>query len=155
MHINIDVSRVESLPEDLTGELLGSAVKEDFIALRWLVEDWERGTNRFSKPGEAFYEARIHGRLVGVCGMNRDPYAKDSTFGRLRRLYVLPELRRNGVGRILVTRALEDARGGFRVVRLRTLDEPSAAFFEAIGFAPAHGVKDCTHSIVLESRDNG
>lgn len=115
------------------------------MALRWLLEDWEKGTNRFSEPGEALYEARIDGRLVGVCGLNLDPYVEDATSGRLRRLYVLPEFRRRGVGRSLVLRALEDAHSTFRVVRLRTINEQSAAFFESLGFVRVQGLENCSH----------
>jgi GNAT superfamily N-acetyltransferase len=151
MRTKIDVTYGDNLTADLHEELLATAMDEGFVAMRLLQEDWDIGVNRFSEPGEALYDARIHDRLVGVCGMNRDPYVKDSTIGQLRRLYELPGQRRKGVGRTLVLRALEDARSAFRAVHLRTINEQSAAFFKAIGFTPVRGVEGCTHIKVFES----
>jgi GNAT superfamily N-acetyltransferase len=144
---HIEVTRETTLPSDLEEALLPKAIHEGFEALRWLVEDWANGENRFSEVGEALYTARIDGRLVGICGVNRDPYADAATVGRLRRLYVHPDFRRQGVGRRLVQRASDEARGYFRCIRLRTLDASSAAFFEAIGFLKVEGDQSCTHAI--------
>ena len=105
----------------------------------------------FSLPGESFYEARVNGRLVGVCGLNLDPYGTDLSLGRLRRLYVLPELRRKGVGRLLVSRVLKDACTHFQIVRLMTLDNHSALFFEALGFSRVLGEERISHIIQLNS----
>jgi N-acetylglutamate synthase-like GNAT family acetyltransferase len=138
---------VDSLPDDLAEELIPASVKEGFSPMQWLREQWDSGTNRFSEPGEALYVARLGGKLVGVCGLNRDPFARDSGTGRLRRLYVLPEMRRRGIGRVLVVRVLEDAQGHFDRVNLRTLDDQSAEFFEALGFARLDGVEGATHKI--------
>jgi GNAT superfamily N-acetyltransferase len=145
----IEVTRETTLPSDLEEMLLPEAIHEGFEALRWLVEDWANGENRFSEMGEALYTARIDGRLVGVCGVNRDPYADVAAVGRLRRLYVHPQFRRLGVGRRLVRRAADEARGHFRCIRLRTLDPSSAAFFETIGFSKVGGDPSCTHNLPL------
>jgi N-acetylglutamate synthase-like GNAT family acetyltransferase len=135
------------MPADLAEELIPASVKEGFSPIRWLREQWDSGTNRFSEPGEALYIARLGGRLVGVCGLNRDPFARDSGTGRLRRLYVLPEVRRRGIGRVLVLRVLEDAQDHFARVNLRTLDDQSVLFFEALGFARLDGAEGATHMI--------
>lgn len=48
--------------------------------------------------------------------------------GEIKRLYVRPEFRRRGLGRMLVQRALIEARHiGYHIVRLDTLREMSAA----------------------------
>ena len=142
----IEVLRVDSLPDDLDRELAAAAAEEGFSPLLWLKAQWADGTNRFSEPGEAFFVARAGARLVGVCGLNRDPYARGHASGRLRRLYVLPEFRRRGVGRCLVLAALDHAHGHFDAVNLRTLDPRSAAFFETLGFARVEGVQSVTHT---------
>jgi GNAT superfamily N-acetyltransferase len=153
---DICISRVHTLPPDLDRELVPASVREGFEPVRWLHDDWEAGTNRFSAPGEAFYVARVDGRLVGVCGVNRDPFVDDPTVGRLRRLYVLPEFRRRGVGRQLVERALQDAGEHFDVVRLRTTDARSAAFFEVVGFTRIQGQEGVTDAGIIQMvRVNG
>src|SRR5712692_9919279 len=37
-----------------------------------LATEWDSGANRFDKPGEALFVARVDGRPVGVCGLNVD-----------------------------------------------------------------------------------
>jgi N-acetylglutamate synthase-like GNAT family acetyltransferase len=156
MKPEITISRVHTLPPDLDEELVPASVHEGFEPLQWLCADWEAGANRFSGPGEAFYVARVHGRLAGVCGMNRDPFVDDPTVGRLRRLYVLPEFRRRAVGRRLVERALREATEHFGVVRLRTTDARSAAFFEALGFIRVQGQQSTEDAGIINMvRENG
>ncbi len=146
---SINVERITSLPADLGLELLPAADAEGFAPLSWLVEEWRAGKNRFDRQGEALYVVRVEHRLLGVCGLNRDPYAKNESTGRLRRLYVHPEHRRQGIGSLLVRQALLEAREQFDVVQLRTLDPHSAAFFVAIGFRMLEGDPAVTHRVDL------
>jgi putative acetyltransferase len=57
--------------------------------------------------------------------------------GEIKRLYVRPAVRRHGLGRRLVERALKEARRvGYRTVRLDTLREMrvAIALYTAFGF---------------------
>jgi N-acetylglutamate synthase-like GNAT family acetyltransferase len=149
--MDIVINRVDVLPEDIHSEVLEASIREGFSPIQWLIDHWQEGKNRFSLPGEALYEARINGHLVGVCGINQDPYADGrSRAGRIRRLYVLPEYRRNGVGRKLVLKAVEDAHSHFAEANLRTFDQGSAKFFESIGFTGIEGDPNRTHRITIE-----
>ena len=150
---SINVERITSLPADLESELLPAAEAEGFAPLSWLVEEWQAEKNRFDRQGEALHVARVGRRLLGVCGLNRDPYAGDDSTGRLRRLYIHPDHRRQGIGRRLVRQALHEAREHFDVVRLRTLDPRSAAFFETIGFNKLEGDPAATHRLFFDDRD--
>jgi GNAT superfamily N-acetyltransferase len=98
-----------------------------------LVSDWASGSNRFDRPGECLVGAVADGMLIGVCGLNHDPYTKRSGVGRLRHLYVRKAGRRSGVGAMLVRHLLEQARGIFTIVRLRTTPD-AALFYERLGF---------------------
>lgn len=149
----IIIQNIRELPSDFDKELLPASTQEGFEPIKWLMVDWENKKNQFAKPGEAFYAARYDGRLVGVCGVNRDPYTKDDSMGRLRRLYVLPQVRRMGVGRQLVERAIIDAQNHFNAVRLRTLDDQSASFFEAAGFRAIEGQDEATHEMKFDVSD--
>jgi N-acetylglutamate synthase-like GNAT family acetyltransferase len=140
----LQIARVESLPLNLDDEIVPVAKRENFRAIEWLKNDWQKGVNRFDKPGEAFYVARLNDHLVGVCGVNRDPFVGDASIARLRRLYVLPQYRRLGIGRQLVLRAQEDARKHFIVIRLRTTSEEAGVFFESVGFAEIEGDEQAT-----------
>src|SRR5580704_2328941 len=100
--------------------LLVEAEQQGFEFMRRLVEEWALGANRFDRQGERFLGAFGDGQLLGVGGLNRDPYANTDGVGRLRHLYVLASARRLGVGSLLVSHILQDAQPSFRVVRLRT-----------------------------------
>jgi 2,3-bisphosphoglycerate-dependent phosphoglycerate mutase len=145
------IERVDELPRDLD-PLVRESVGEGLRLLERLRDGWRSGGNRFDRPGEALFSARIDGRLAGIGGLNRDPYQSDPFVGRVRHLYVDPRLRRRGIGAAIVGRVLETARGHFARVRVRTNDPDAAALYETLGFVRVSGVADSTHEIELAGR---
>jgi GNAT superfamily N-acetyltransferase len=143
------ITRVVHLPPDVD-ELVALSLGEQFRALARMRAAWADGSNRFDARGEALFEAREDGRLVGICGLNRDPYTTMPQVGRVRHLYVHPEWRRQGIGRALLRHVLEQAGQAFSRVRLRTLRPDADAFYRALGFAAVDGAPDVTHEIVLK-----
>lgn len=137
-----------TLPHDIT-ELLWSERDEGHTLVLRLVNDWKDGSNRFDATGEIAIEARVADRLVGVGGLNRDPYLSDPRVGRLRHVYVSPDVRGTGVGRALVEELVERARGHFERVRLRTVTPEGSRFYVALGFQPTPDEQDSTHAIVF------
>jgi len=84
-----------------------------------------------------------------VCGLNRDPYLRDATVGRVRHLYVAVDHRRRGIGTELVSAVMSLARGHFARLRLRT-DSPDAdEFYLSLGFMPVTGELACSHQLVF------
>lgn len=75
-----------------------------------LQQEWKEGTNRFDQAGEILLLAIQNQQVVGVCGLNRDPYTDNDRVGRVRRLYVSVDSRRRGIGRLLVTEIQTTAR---------------------------------------------
>ena len=146
MSIQSEISTLKELPSDLD-ELVQASANEGFGLLERLRDEWRCGANTFVLPGEALFEARHKGALVGVCGLNRDPYADDPSVGRVRRLYVAPEARRMGVGRRLVSAVLREACGHFATVRARTTAHEGALFYQALGFHQTSGVPTASHEI--------
>jgi GNAT superfamily N-acetyltransferase len=86
------------------------------------------------------------GALIGVGGLNIDPYLHRADVGRIRHVYVLGDWRRRGIGRTLVSRLIDEARRSFREVRLRTDTDEGASFYAQRGFRPTN---DATASLVL------
>ena len=64
--------------------LKAESIALNFNMLRRLEENWQRGENRFNAPGEKLLGAFLNGRLVGVCGLNRDPFSQQPRAGRIR-----------------------------------------------------------------------
>lgn len=143
---SVSVILMTCLPFDRFAELVGESEREGYGFLRRLVDDWEDGSSRFARSGEALFAAVAAGRVVGVCGLNIDPYLRDDRVGRVRHLYVTAEYRRRGVGHRLVAEVVRSARGRFDQLRLRTESDPAARFYEEIGFRRCRGTADCTHT---------
>jgi GNAT superfamily N-acetyltransferase len=143
------IRRLHHLPADRFADLVTESEKAGFRFLRRLVEDWADGSNRFARPGEALFAAVGGGRIVGLCGLNCDPFCLDGRVGRIRHLYVAEAYRRRGIGRLLVAAVVTAAHNAFDRLRLRTDHEPAARFYEALGFRRCNGEPKCTHVMEL------
>jgi GNAT superfamily N-acetyltransferase len=131
--------------------LVQQSEAEGFRFLQRLRIDWITGTNRFDGRGEALFGAYHADLLVGVCGLNVDPYLGLPQVGRVRHLYVAAAHRRCGVGRALLRSVVLHAESFFQRLRLRTDSPDAACFYESQGFARADHV-DATHFVDLRRR---
>jgi GNAT superfamily N-acetyltransferase len=139
------IARLDALPLDRFAEMLVESEVCGYRFLRRVVDAWESGANRFSRPGEAFLIAELGTRWVGVCGLSIDPYLDDPRVGRVRNVYVLAEYRGAGIGRRLVEEAIARARVRFDTLRLRGEEEGHARRYESLGSRRCTGIADCTH----------
>jgi ribosomal protein S18 acetylase RimI-like enzyme len=146
---DITIVQLEKMPPDCLAELVAESEAAGFRFVRRLVDDWVSGQNRFDSPNEVFFAALSGSRIIGVCGLNADPYLAEPGVGRVRRLYVLAAFRRSGVGRQLTQAVVAAARGRFRLLRVRTGNEKAARLYESLGFQAAVGVPECTHLLQL------
>ena len=149
--MNIEIQTVRSLPlEDLT-PLVEESESEGFFPLGRLVREWQSGQNRFDQPGEALFVARRGERILGICGLNRDPYVSppDPQVGRVRHLYVAIAARGSGVGGRLVRAVIAAALGHFTRLRLRTDCPIAARFYRSLGFVPTPDDPTATHAMEL------
>lgn len=144
----LSVDSITSLPNDIA-RLLGESLGEGHNLVKRLVDEWDDGSNRFDRPGEIALQARLGGKLVGIGGLNRDPYLDDPAVGRIRHLYVSPGARRQGVGRSLVVALVDVARTTFRRVRLRTSQPEASLLYLALGFEETGDEPDATHVLRL------
>ncbi|WP_426530390.1 GNAT family N-acetyltransferase [Bradyrhizobium sp. McL0615] len=131
----IEITRLHELPSVIE-PLRTDAARQGFRFVERLVSDWTSGANTFGQPGERILGAFTDAMLVGVGGLNRDPYAADPAVGRIRHLYVRSDHRRSGIGRAMVDHLLNEARLTFSQVRLRTDTEEAARFYLRCGFSP-------------------
>jgi GNAT superfamily N-acetyltransferase len=91
-------------------------------------------------PGDRMLIGRIDGRSV-ACGAVR---AAEPGVGEIKRMYVVPELRGNGLGRAVLEALEAEAREmGFDRVRLDTGDRQTAiALYRSAGYRPIDAYND-------------
>ncbi|WP_280169965.1 GNAT family N-acetyltransferase [Priestia megaterium] len=65
--------------------------------------EYKNGQNVFNKIGERLWE--VYGeknKLIGVAGLNQNPYSQYANVRRVRRFYVSAQFRRKGIGKQLL-----------------------------------------------------
>ncbi|MEO1448736.1 MAG: GNAT family N-acetyltransferase [Bacteroidota bacterium] len=130
--------------------LLRASREEGFRFLHRLDTDWISGKNRFEQTGEALYGLFLGDQLIGLGGINLDPYARSADVGRLRRFYILPAHRRQGLGRSLCQHIFDQHQAYFREIRLRTDQKAAANFYTSIGFSANPEAVQHTHALILK-----
>jgi len=141
----VQIERLTEASPGLFDALVAESERAGYGFVRRLAHEWASGANRFDRPGEALFAARMDGRLIGACGLNVDPYTPAPGVGRVRHLYVLTDYRRLGVGRRLVEQVLDAARGRFERLRLSTQNPAAAQLYERLGFERRIEAADHTH----------
>lgn len=79
----MDIIHIEGeLPADIS-TLAPFATAEGIGIIDTLIAEWASGANRFTRPGEVLFVARIDGRLAGTGGLTYDYNFPDAL--RMRR----------------------------------------------------------------------
>lgn len=129
--------------------MLAESSSEGFRHIERLIDEYETGINTFEQEAEALLVCRMHNKVVGICGLNRDPNSGMTDTGRIRRLYVMREFRRHGVGRRLIDAVIQKAEKHYVRLVLYT-DQPVAGFFyHTLGFREVAGMEKITHVLEL------
>jgi GNAT superfamily N-acetyltransferase len=146
------IERAAQLDLACTAHLVADNNAEGWDFLNRLAAEYASGHNRFDQPGEALFLACKGEVVIGIGGLNRDPYSHDSLVGRVRHVHVLATHRRRGVGRRLMQAILTEARGHFRLLTLRTFNPAAAAFYRSLGFHTEPPIPHATHHLELAPR---
>jgi ribosomal protein S18 acetylase RimI-like enzyme len=146
--MDISIHRTIELSHADISELITASQAENFRHMQRLYDDFQSGKNRFDKPGEMLFLAKIGDKTIGVCGLNRYDYHGENV-ARLRRMYVLKEYRRLGIARKLTEEIIKNARQNFDTIVLKT-DNPGAfAFYKSLGFKEVSGDEFVTHILQI------
>ena len=125
------------------------ACPRGFRFVERLIREYRSGLNRFDRSGEVLLTASVQGAVVGIGGLNRDPYFNDPKIGRLRHLYVASVWRRHGVGRLLVNQLIHEAKQHYPLLTLRTDTLAADAFYQKLGFKILPCWEHTTHHLQL------
>ncbi|MCM3782306.1 GNAT family N-acetyltransferase [Neobacillus mesonae] len=147
----IEILRMKSSDILKLMPLVEESTNEGFRHIKRLVTDYEAKVNRFDTDGEALFLASKNGDIVGVCGLNKDPYSVKEEVGRVRRLYVSPSVRRFGVGRMLMNSVMIEAADHYKILVLRTDNPDAYIFYRSLGFSVKVNSQYDTHFLRLGS----
>ncbi|NHW35370.1 GNAT family N-acetyltransferase [Paenibacillus aceris] len=146
---NYEISEVKVLNTEHLSDLLWESTSEGFRHIQRFVHEYNTGINVFNLEGEALFECRMHHRIIGICGLNQDPNIGEGT-GRVRRLYILPEFRRYGVGREMINAVIKRAGQSFEKLVLYTDNPVASRFYVTLGFEEVKNDDKVTHCLVLK-----
>ena len=122
------------------------SLEQHFNMLRRLAENWQSGKNRFNAPGETLLGAFVNHQLVGVCGINSDPFSPQPRVGRIRHLYVSEKCRGLGIGKQLLTVVMADASIWFDFLNTHAPDT-AYGFYRRAGFTLVSDEPRVTHRL--------
>ena len=125
--------------------LIEASMAEGYNFVQKLWDEYRSGENDFRGQGDILLGIYDDNQLVGVGGVHRDPYLNLLTVGRIRHVYVLPEHRRGGVGKMLVQALIDHGTSYFTTFTLRTMTDHGQAFYTALGFHHEPRYENATH----------
>ena len=150
--MTFSVLRVKDLQAIEISRLVQESEAEGYRFLSRLVNDFQDGTNRFNKPGEALFAVQNDGGdVVAIGGVNQSPFANDTQVARLQRFYVLDDARRQGVGSLLLKEIVNHSHDTFNEMTVRTESSKADAFYRANGFELDDTASETTHVMKLEN----
>ena len=128
--------RIERISEisDSVLDLAAVARNEGYKNIDTLTREYRSGLNRFRDAGEGLFGVVEDGRLLGIGGLNVDPYENSWEVGRVRRLYVHPASRRDGVASLLMREIEALATQNFSRVQLFTTSSTARRFHTSLGY---------------------
>jgi len=131
--------------EDGWKDILRESRGEGYSIVERLLDDFRAGRNRFDAPGEALYAHFLGQVAIAVCGINRETDRTYSNAGRIRRLYVLPQYRGNGLAHDLVDVITRHASMTFDHLTVNVGTSEARGFYEHLGFVPVQlpGITHC------------
>ncbi|RTR36227.1 GNAT family N-acetyltransferase [Robertmurraya yapensis] len=147
-----EVKRISNLLDFDLNRFLEQSKKEGFRIVERLVTDYKNGSNTFNLIGESLFGVfNEEGLLVAIGGLNKDPFSKEQCIGRLRRFYVIKEYRRNGIGSLLVTKLIEEAKRYYEILVLHTDTEEADKFYTSLGFLKKNLYPSSSHYMEFKS----
>lgn len=138
---NPQLIEITALNFSIVYDLKYESKNEGYAFIERTIDDWNSGTNKFSALGESLWGLISETALIGICGLNRDPYTSVQNVGRVRHLYIRPKYRRNGYATVLILKIISEARHHFDELRLFTDNPAAAVFYESLGFQRANDLK--------------
>ena len=146
--------RIETVALYDWSELLQVSRSEGHGMVDRLVTDFRVGINRFDALGEVLLAYLDGSIVVAAGGLNREADRSFGRAGRVRRLYVMPGYRGQGLARGLIEELVLSARGHFDVLTVNAGKLTARGFYEHLGFRTIDRPR-ITHVMRLTPRSVG
>jgi GNAT superfamily N-acetyltransferase len=146
---SIIITRILEIQSDAIDHLVEESLTQGFRFVERLLREYRSGLNCFDQSGELLLTASVQGTVVGIGGLNRDPYCNDPNVGRLRHLYIETVWRKHGVGRLLVNHLVHAASQHYQLLTLRTDTLAADRFYQKLGFKTYPAWENTTHYLQL------
>jgi putative acetyltransferase len=136
---NIILRRIEERDNTEIAELIRSVFREfkiDKPGTVYYDPTTDDLYSLFKKPGSFYWLAEENKKITGGCGVYATPELPEGC-GELVKLYLLPEHRGRGIGRMLIEKTFDEAkRLGYKQLYLESMPELSKAIgiYEKAGF---------------------
>ncbi len=151
MHLS-HMRPLELADDGALASLAVTAEREGFRFLDRLQTELLVGIQERDGERSFFLAITVASRLAGVGGVTPDPYVSNDLTGRIRHVYVAPEYRRKGLGRLLIHTLEQRATEQYRELRLRTDTQSAALFYETLGYTPIDDLT-ATHRKTCKTED--
>ncbi|NHN34619.1 GNAT family N-acetyltransferase [Paenibacillus agricola] len=146
MH-QISICKLDLLVHTAISHLVAESSKEGFRHMKRLVDEYESGTNLFDKQGEALFIACDDTRIIGIGGLNQ---SFTEQIGRVRRLYISQDYRKQGIGRMIMNHIIEEAKQHYQMIELKTDSPAGGKFYRSLGFSVKDGDEHVSHYLILD-----
>jgi GNAT superfamily N-acetyltransferase len=134
--MRVQIVRMQGeLPEDFE-RLRAEAAGEEFQHIEKLAAEWASGERRFDGAGEGLFAAFVDGELAGVGAVAREHLEPELGAMRMRRCYVRPAFRRQGLGRALAGAMMQQGLAFAPILTVNAGTPDAPAFWSAMGFTP-------------------
>ena len=144
----MNIIRITDLSDGIR-ELAKIASVDGHQNIETLVNEFDSGVNRFNKPGEALFGAYDAPSILGIGGINIDPYYGLPTVARVRRLFVKPDARRRGVATALMLQIEEIGRRYFSKLQLLTNSQTASRFYINLGYRTVEHKEKISHEKIF------
>ncbi len=144
----MDIIRITDLSDGIRA-LAKIASVDGHQNIETLVNEFDSGVNRFKKPGEALFGAYDATSILGIGGINIDPYYGLPTVARVRRLFVKPDARRRGVATALMLQIEEIGRRYFSKLQLLTNSQTASRFYINLGYRTVEHKEKISHEKIF------
>ena len=148
--LDVMIEEITDIEKVDLAEILEESKGLGYGMIERLIREWKSGETDFSKENEAYFAFVADGKVVGVGGVNEEPYLKIKEYGRMRHLYVLKSWRRKGIGSAIVGTTIDFAKKHYILMTLMTpKDGRSDSFYEGIGFEKCTSLNRVSHTLDL------